>query len=82
MLQDDVKRGRGKVRRPQTIDGKKIESELEQEARKIVFARDERDVLTRRIDDDAFHPELTKSVLYSLRYVWLKSKVKMGGQAS
>jgi hypothetical protein len=81
MLQDDVKTGRVKVRRPQEIDGKKIESELEQEGRKIVFARDPvTDALTRRIDDEAFHPEVTKSVLYALRYVWLRSKVKMGGK--
>lgn len=82
MLQDDVKAGRVKVRRPQVIDGKKVVSVLEEEARKIVFARDEQDRLTRRVDDDVFHPELTKSVLYALRYVWLKSKVKLGGKAA
>lgn len=80
MLQDDVKMARVKVRRPVVLDGKKVESELEQEGRKIVFARDPvTDALTRRVDDDAFHPEITKAALYALRYVWLKSKVKMGG---
>ena len=81
MLQDEVRTGRFKVRAPQTIDGKEIVSLIEEEARKIVFARDESDHLTRRIDDDIFHPEIMKSVLYSLRYVWLRSKIKMGTDA-
>ena len=78
MMQDDVRTGRFKVHAPQTIDGKEVVSIMEEEARKIVFARDEQDRLTRRIDDEVFHPEAMKSNLYSLRYIWLRSKVKMG----
>jgi hypothetical protein len=80
MLQDEVKTGRWKHPAPQVIDGKEIVDPFEEEARKIVFARDEADHLTRRIDDDIFHPEITKSILYAMRYVWLKSKVKIGSE--
>ena len=81
MLQDEVKNGWYKTRAPQTIAGKLIISEIEQEAKYMVFARNEElpgQPLTRRIDDDVYHPEILKSVLYSLRYIWLRSKAKLG----
>ena|GEM_PF-2566736 len=78
MLQDDVKTCRFKVRMPQKIDGKEIVGPFEEETRKIIFARDEADHLTRRIDDDIFHPEEMKSIIYAERYIWLRSKIKMG----
>lgn len=76
MLQDDIKESRLKVHAVQQVNGQEVVGEFEKETRKIVFERDERDQLTRRIDDEAFHPEITKSVLYAMRYVWLKSQVK------
>ncbi len=76
MLQDEVSSGRLKVRQPQTIDGKEIVGPFEEETRRIVWARNEKDELTRTIDDDIFHPEIMKSMVYSFRYIWLKSKVK------
>jgi hypothetical protein len=78
MLQDEVKSLRFKIRAPQQIDGKDVVTLFEEEARKIIFARNEADELTRRIDDEIYHPELTKSILYAMRYVWLRSKIKMG----
>ena len=53
-------------------------SEVEKETYRIVFARDEQDRLTRRIDDEQFHPEAIRGVTYAMRYVWLKSRVKPG----
>lgn len=80
MLQDDIKSARFKVHEKQVVSGVEIIGDFEQETYKIVFARDDQDHLTRRIDDEVFHPEITKSVLYALRYVWLKSRVKPGGE--
>ncbi len=76
MLQDEVDSGRLKVRETQTLGGKEIVGPFEEETRKIVWARNEKDELTRTIDDDIYHPEITKSMLYAFRYIWLKSKVK------
>ncbi len=76
MLQDEVSSGRLKVRQPQVLDGKEIVGPFEEETRRIVWARNEKDELTRTIDDDVYHPEIMKSMLYSFRYIWLKSKVK------
>ncbi len=81
MLQDDMKTCFFKLPAPKMIDKKEVVSILEEECRKIVFARDESDHLTRRIDDEIFHPEELKSVLYAMRYVWLRSKAKMGNAA-
>ncbi len=80
MLQDEVKGGWWKVPAPQTVADKQILDPVEDEAKYIVFARDDADRLTRRIDDEICHPEITKSVLYAMRYVWLRSKAKMGDQ--
>jgi len=40
------------------------------EALKTVFARNERDELTRVIDDDTYHPDLADAVLYAMRHIW------------
>jgi len=76
MLQDEVSSGRLRVREPQVLDGKEIVGPFEEETRRIIWARNEKDELTRRIDDETYHPEITKSMLYSFRYIWLKSKVQ------
>jgi hypothetical protein len=79
MLQDDIRQARFRVHSKQVVSGVEIIGEFEQETYKIVFERDDQDRLTRRIDDDTFHPEITKSVLYAMRYAWLKSRVKAAG---
>ncbi len=80
MLQDDIKNLRFKCHEKQVVSGAEIVGPFEQETYKIVFARDEiDDHLTRRIDDEAFHPEIMRSVLYAMRYVWMKTRVKPGG---
>ena len=78
MLQDDIKSARFKAHAIQEVSGEKIVGPFEQETYKIIFARDPvTNQLTRRIDEEeGMHPEITKSVLYAMRYVWLKSKVK------
>ncbi len=76
MLQDEVNSGRLKVREPQTVGGVEIVGPFEEETRRIIWARNEKDELTRRIDDETYHPEITKAMLYAFRYCWLKSKVK------
>lgn len=79
MLQDDIDQGRFKVHEKQTVGGVEVVGPFEEECRKILFARDDQDHLTRRIDDDLFHPEIAKSVLYAMRYVFMKSRIKPGG---
>jgi hypothetical protein len=79
MQQDDIKTGRFKVRETVEIDGVKAESIYADECNKIVFKRDEvTDALTRRVDDEVYHGEEAKSVLYAQRYVWLRSRIKAG----
>jgi len=77
MLQDEVASGRLKVHEPQTVGGIEVVGPFEEETRRIIWARNEKDELTRRIDDETYHPEITKSILYSMRYVWLRSKVRV-----
>jgi hypothetical protein len=62
VLQDEVRRAVFKVR-PEGI--------FADESLKTVFARNERDELTRIIDDDAFHPDMVDALLYSMRFVWI-----------
>ena len=81
MLQDDIKDARFKVHEKQIVSGEEIIGPFEQESYKIVFERDPvTEQLSRRIDEETgIHPEITKSVLYAMRYVWMKSRVKPGG---
>lgn len=81
MLQDDIKDARFKVHEKQIVSGEEIIGPFEQETYKIVFERDPvTEQLSRRIDEEmGIHPEITKSVLYAMRYVWMKSRVKPGG---
>lgn len=61
-LQDDVRRGWLKV--------EKLENDmtpLEDEAMKTLFKRDEKDNLTREIDDDTYHPDVIPALQYALR---------------
>jgi len=62
MLQDEIRQGFFKIRR---------EGIFFDESLKTVFARTERDELTRIIDDDAFHPDMIDAILYSMRFVWI-----------
>ena len=61
MLQEDIRKGRLKLEK---------DSPFDEEAKSIVWQRDENDVIHRVIDDDAFHPDVADAVLYSLRPCW------------
>lgn len=61
-LQDEVRRGLFKVQRGSIFEG---------EALRTVFARNEKDELTREIDDDTYHPDLLDAVLYAMRTLWV-----------
>jgi hypothetical protein len=59
MLQDDVRQGFLKVRKGGAFDD---------EARFVVFKRNEADdTLTREVDDDVYHGDMTDAVLYGKR---------------
>lgn len=62
MLQDEVRQRTFKVRKGSTFDD---------EALKTIFKRNDKDELTRIVDDDTFHPDLLDAVLYSLREIWI-----------
>jgi hypothetical protein len=62
ILQDEVRRGVFKAKR---------DSIFADESLKTVFARNERDELTRIIDDDTYHPDLLDAILYGMRFVWV-----------
>lgn len=63
MLQEEVRTGNLLVMRDGVFDD---------EAKKTIFARNDKDELTREIDDAAYHPDLVFAVLYALRPVWLE----------
>lgn len=68
MLQDDVKGGRLKVKKGGPFDD---------EARFIVFKRDEAtDALTREVDDDIYHGDMSDAVLYARRPLYQAGAVK------
>lgn len=62
LLQDEARRGYFKCRRGGPFDD---------EALKTVFARNDRDELTRVIDDETYHPDVADGVLYAMRPIWL-----------
>jgi len=62
MLQDEIRTGLFKV--PQ-------QGIFADECLKTVFARNDKDELTRVIDDEAFHPDMVDAILYSMRFVWI-----------
>jgi hypothetical protein len=62
MLQDDVRGGLLKVKKGGYFD---------EEARFIVFTRDEvTDALTREVDDDIYHGDMSDAVLYAKRALY------------
>lgn len=61
LLQEDVRKGVFKVRRG---------GPFEDEAMKTIFKRNDRDELTREIDDETYHPDLIDAVTYAMRTVW------------
>lgn len=69
LLQDEARTGALKVRKG---------GPLEDECLKTVFARNERDELTREIDDEAYHPDLLDAVAYGMRPIWMFTKHKGG----
>jgi len=62
MLQEDVRKKTFKIRK----DGI-----FADEALRTVFARNEKDELTRVVDDNTFHPDLLDAVLYALRPIYM-----------
>lgn len=61
-LQDDCRRGWLRIPK---IAGDM--TPLEDEGMKTIFGRDEKDNLTREIDDDAYHPDMIPATMYALR---------------
>jgi hypothetical protein len=59
-LQENVRTGNLKVR-----EG----GHFADECLKTVFARNEKDELTRKVDDECFHPDILDSVLYAMRFI-------------
>jgi len=62
ILQEEVRTGLFKVRPT---------ANFADEALKTVWKRNEKDELTRIIDDDTYHPDTTDAVLYSCRNIWI-----------
>ena len=62
LLQDDARMGHLKVR-----EG----GPFADECMKTVFSRNERDELTREVDDETYHPDLMDAVTYAMRPVWM-----------
>lgn len=62
MLQNEVRTGMFKVHQG---------GPFADESLKTVFARNERDELTREIDDEAYHPDLMDAVTYGMRPIWM-----------
>ena len=62
LLQEETRLGQFKVK-PDGI--------FADEALKVVFARNERDELTRIIDDEAYHPDMVDAILYAMRFIWI-----------
>ena len=63
-LQDEIRSGQIKVR-----EG----SIFEDEARQIIFKRNEQDEIVREIDDDFYHPDMADAILYAFRSYWDRS---------
>lgn len=61
LLQEEVKQGNLKIRR---------DSQIEDEFFKTIWARNDKDELTRKIDDDNYHPDEVDALIYSLRWIW------------
>ena len=65
MLQEEIRTGNLKV----DPDGVFADESL-----KTVFARNEKDELTRVIDDDIFHPDIMDAIRYALSLIWVNYK--------
>lgn len=63
MLQDDCRKGLLLI--PKMPEGEM--SPLEDEGLKTVFARDDKDQLTREIDDETYHPDMVPATIYAAR---------------
>jgi hypothetical protein len=63
-LQDDVRRGWLKIPK---VGADGTMTPIEDEALKTLFKRDDRDNLTREVDDDTFHPDALPALQYGLR---------------
>lgn len=64
-LQEEVRVGNLKI---------KEQGIFADESLKTVFARNDKDELTRKIDSDTYHPDFLDCVLYALRFVWINYK--------
>jgi hypothetical protein len=62
MLQEDVRNRYLKVPSKASV--------FYDESLKTVWKRNDKDEITREIDDDVFHPDLQDALIYSLRSVW------------
>jgi hypothetical protein len=67
LLQEEVRKGFLKIKRG---------SLFEDESFKTIWKRNDRDELTRKIDDDNFHPDLSDAIIYSLRWIWKYNEQK------
>ena len=69
-LQEDIRTGR--MRFPGTVVDGRIEStsEFYKETLLTLWKRNDRDELTRQIDDETYHPDMMDAILYSMRSLW------------
>lgn len=74
-LQNEVRQGNFKVPEEKTVNGVKVNSIFHDESLMTVFARNDKDELTREIDDETYHPELLMSVIYACRTIWVTRRV-------
>lgn len=61
LLQEEVRKGNLKIKKGSIFEG---------EANKTIWLRNDKDELTRKIDDVNFHPDMMDAMIYSLRYIW------------
>ncbi len=73
MMQDDVRTGKLKVKKGGIFDD---------EALKTVFRRNDRDELTREVDDETYHPDLADAILYAMRPLQLYDSRKADPMAA
>jgi hypothetical protein len=71
LLQDDIRAGFFKL-----PEG---ESAFKEECLYTIFERNDKDELTRIIDDSIYHPDVADSILYALRNVWLSKGKEIRG---
>jgi hypothetical protein len=71
LMQQEIRAGNFKVKRDGPSD---------QEAKEVVFERDDNDKIIREIDDNVYHPDQWDANRYAMRPIWLTSDQRLGAQ--